>query len=268
MCEPNPVVAFSPSTTRRPPVLVKNEYDHQGLHTIGGIVARILDELCRAARPGMATADLDALARTLLDRHEAEATPRKEYGFPGDICISVNDEVVHGIPGDRILATGDLIKLDLTARHRGYVADATRMIVLDGAPDSPAARLADAARRACRAAIDNARVGMLLGDLGEIIQNEAGRSGFTIIEELCGHGVGRRTHEAPEVPNFHDKDNPGLLQSGLVIAIEPIISAGNGGIRRLGDGWTIATADGAWAAHYEETVIVWDHGLEVVTAIP
>ena len=118
------------------------------------------------------------------------------------------------------------------------------------------------------AAIDKARAGMLLGDLGEIIQNEAGQSGYRIIEELCGHGVGRRTHEAPEVPNFHDKDNPGLLRIGLVIAIEPIISAGNGSIRHLDDGWTIATADGAWAAHYEETVIVWDHGLEVVTAAP
>ena len=246
-------------------MLVKNEYDRQGLLHIGAIVAEVLEELCRTARPGMTTAGLDRLAAELLHARGAEATPRKEYGFPGLLCISVNDEVVHGVPGSRELREGDLIKLDLTADKRGYVADATRMTLLPpGTPE--AARLAEAAKRACLAAVAAARPGMELSRLGGIIHEVAGRDGFQVVKELCGHGVGRRTHEEPEVPNFADRNNDGVLREGMVIAIEPIISPGSGGIRGLADGWTMATVDGAWAGHYEETIIVDADGATVATA--
>lgn len=236
-------------------MLVKNEYDRLCLMEIGGVVAGVLDELCALARPGMTTAALDALAAEMLRAHGAEATPRKEYGFPGRLCISVNDEVVHGIPGGRELREGDLVKLDLTADRRGYVADATRMALLPPASET-AARLAACARETCHAAVRAAKAGMSLLELGSLIQDGVKAQGFRVIKQLCGHGVGRRPHEEPEVPNYADSTNTRVLREGMVIAIEPIISGGSGNIRTLDDGWTIATQDGAWAAHYEETVII------------
>ncbi len=245
---------------------VKNEYDRQGLLAIGRVVAEILDDLCRYAEPGLTTADLDRRAAELLLERGAESTPAKEYGFPGKLCISVNDEVVHGIPGDRVLRGGDLIKLDLTADKRGFVADATRMVILPGGAGGEAALLAASARRACLAAIAGARPGVSLTELGGIVQQSVRVDGFKVVRELCGHGVGRRTHEEPEVPNFPDRSNAVVLRQGMVITIEPIISAGNGSIRSLDDGWTVATGDGAWSAHYEETVIVGENGAEIATA--
>ncbi len=245
---------------------VKTEYDRQGLLAIGSIVAQVLQTLADAAQPGLTTLALDDLAARLLHEAGAEATPRKEYNFPGHLCISVNDEVVHGIPGDRILRPGDLVKLDLTADKRGYVADATRMAVLEPATDQTEF-MARTARSACLAAIARARAGMSLKELGGVIQDEVGRLGFRVVKELCGHGVGRRVHEAPEVPNYPDRLNVGILREGMVIAIEPIISWGEAVVVPVGDGWTLRTRDGAWAAHYEETVIIGLEGAEVATRL-
>lgn len=243
---------------------IRNENDHEGLQIIGGIVADVLAALCAAATPGMTTEELDVLAGKLLFKNEADATPRKEYGFPGRLCVSVNDEVVHGVPGKRVLKPGDLIKMDLTADRRGFVADATRMVVLEGG-GSEAGRLADSARRACWAAIGAARVGMRLGDLGGVIEESVARDGFHVIKEMSGHGVGRRIHEEPEVPNFDDSANLGVLEQGMVIAIEPILSVLPCGLRFLDDGWTVATDAGCLAGHYEETVLIGRGGAEVLT---
>lgn len=238
--------------------------DREGMLIIGGIVARVLDTLCQSAAPGMSTGDLDALAGELLFRHGADATPRKEYGFPGWLCISVNDEAVHGIPGSRELRRGDLIKMDLTADRRGYVADAARMVVL-GEDNPIAVKLIDSTRRACRAAIALARPGVRLGDLGAEVERVAREDGFNVIREFFGHGVGRHTHEEPAVPNFDDKSNAEVLEKGMVIAIEPIFSTGSCRLRRLPDGWTMTTDDGSLTGHYEETVLVGRDGGEVLT---
>lgn len=244
---------------------VKNAYSHQGILAIGDIVASILSELARAVLPGATTAGLDALAAKLLRAHGAEATPHKEFGFPARLCVSVNDEVVHGLPGPRILQPGDLVKIDLTADKNGYVADAARTIAVAPASDTHLL-LAETARRACAAAAAVAKPGSRLTDLGAAIQREADRHGFRIVRELCGHGVGRRTHELPEVPNFADDDNHAVLREGTVIAVEPILTTGSGMVRRLADGWTVVTADGAPAAHHEETILIGADGAEVVTA--
>lgn len=238
--------------------------DREGLLIVGEIVARVLAVLCREASAGMTTGDLDARAGELLFKYGADATPRKEYGFPGWLCISVNDEVVHGVPGVRKLRDGDLIKMDLTADRRGYVADATRMVVL-GKGSLVAAQMMASARRACLAAIAVARPGVRLGDLGREVERVAEEDGFRVIRELSGHGVGRHTHEEPAVPNFDDESNLTVLEKGMVLAIEPIFSAGSCGLRQLGDGWTLATEDGALAGHYEETVLVGRDGAEVLT---
>lgn len=248
-------------------MLVKNEYDRQGLLAIGKIVAEILGALSRHAKPGVSTRDLDDHARDLLAAAGAESTPAKEYRFPGRLCISVNDEVVHGIPGERVLREGDLVKLDLTADKHGFVADATRMVLLEPA-GGVAECLAACATRACRAAIALARPGMELSKLGAAIHKIVSDSGFSVVKDLCGHGVGRHTHEEPEVPNFADRSNRDRLKKGSVITIEPIINAGRGGVRSLADGWTIVTADRSLSAHYEETIIVGDDGGEIVTVSP
>ncbi len=245
-------------------MLAKTEYDRQGLRTIGGIVATVLGRLVAAARPGVTTADLDRLAGDSLRELGAEATPRKEYGFPGRLCISVNDEVVHGIPGQRLLSPGDLVKFDLTADRRGYVADATRMALLAPA-DPEAVRLADTAREICHAAVGSARAGTRLEDLGRFIEAAARERGFAVFREFCGHGVGRHTHEEPEVPNYPDSRNRTVLRKGMVIAIEPILAAGRPMTKRRADGWTMVTTDGALSAHYEETVIIGRDGAEIVT---
>ncbi len=234
------------------------------MFAIGKIVADTLEELCRYAQPGVTTRQLDDLALKMLTASGAESTPAKEYKFPGQLCISVNNEVVHGIPGTRILREGDLVKLDLTADKRGFVADATRMVML---PPTGALteKLSDCAREACNLAIANAKPGMELRALGGIIQTFVTSQGFKVIKDLCGHGVGRHTHEEPEVPNYPDRTNRDRLKVGSVFTIEPIISAGKGSILSLDDGWTIVTADHALSAHYEETVILDENGCEIIT---
>lgn len=244
---------------------VRTDYDLYGMRGIGGIVAEVLDRLCLAAVPGMTTGRLDELAGLFLDEFGASPTPLKEYGFPGRVCVSVNDEVVHGVPGSRVLREGDLLKLDLTADKLGFVADATRMVALAPADDL-SLRLAESAKKACLAAVAAAREGVTLNSLGGVIEKSVARDGFRVIRELCGHGIGRRVHEEPEVPNYPDGCNPSVLRGGMVITIEPIISAGTVSLLRLADGWTLATADRARSAHYEETVVVGGEGCEIVTA--
>ncbi len=245
-------------------VIVKNDYDREGLQAIGAIVADILETLCLNAVPGVTTGQLDQLAKELLAANGAESTPAKEYQFPGQLCISVNNEVVHGIPGDKVLKDGDLVKLDLTADKHGFVADATRMALL--APqDELAVRLSDCATRACRTAIASAKAGMEVKELGGIVEQVVHASGFEVVRDLCGHGVGRHAHEGPEVPNYFDRNNRGKLKNGSVITIEPIISAGSARVRQLRDGWTIVTMDRSLSAHYEETIVVGETGSEIIT---
>lgn len=244
---------------------VRNEYHRQGLLEIGRIVATVLDDLGRSVRPGVSTAWLDDRARLLLAGFGASSAAASEYGFPGSVCVSVNDEVAHGIPGARVLDEGDMVKLDLSAGKGGFVADAARTVVVSPS-GSVAQALADCARRSCLAAIANARAGVALSALGALVDGMASQCGFHVVRELCGHGLGRRTHERPEVPNFDDRENHGVLEHGMVIAIEPILSSGTGEVRDSGDGWTVFTADGALAAHHEETIIIGEDGAEVTTA--
>lgn len=243
---------------------VKHEYSRQGLLAVGRIVATVLEELIREVKPGLATARLDERAKELLDKFGAAAVAAAEFGFPANLSVCVNDEVAHGLPGDRELREGDLVKLDLTARKNGFVADAARMAVVPPASAETMA-LAESCRLACHIAIAGARVGVGLSALGALVDREAVARGFRVVRELRGHGVGRRVHEQPEVPNFEDSGNADVLGKGTVIAIEPIFTPGSGEIRDKGDGWTLVTADGAWAGHYEETVIIGEDGAEVAT---
>jgi methionyl aminopeptidase len=179
------------------------------------------------------------------------------YGFPGDVCICVNDEVVHGIPGDRVIRPGDLVKLDLTAEKDGYHTDSALSIeVAPPSPNGKARELAHCAERAFRQALGAARAGNRTKDIGRTIEREVRRRGFHVVRELGGHGIGRTIHELPSVPNYADFSAQHKLTEGLVITIEPIIAAGTGNVSLDKDGWTYRTADGSLSAHYEHTIVI------------
>jgi methionyl aminopeptidase len=206
-------------------------------------------------RPGITTAELSEIGARVLAAHGAHSSPPMVYGFPGDVCISVNDEVVHGIPGKRVIQPGDLVKLDLTAEKDGFHTDSAVSIEVP-----PASRqsheLSHCAEKAFRQALGAARAGNRTKDIGRAVEREVRRRGFRVVPELGGHGVGRTIHEEPRVPNFAEPEARHKLTEGLVITIEPIIVSGNGKVSLDRDGWTVRTDDGSLSAHYEHTVVI------------
>jgi methionyl aminopeptidase len=234
---------------------IKSREELDKLKAIGRIVRIALEKAAAAVRPGVTTRELDGIGKRVLDEHGAESAPPKVYRFPGALCISVNDEAIHGIPGDRVVQAGDLVKLDLVAEKDGYFADAA-VTVRAGTVSPQAEALARCAESAFRRALRVARAGYRVHDIGREVESEARRGGFSVMRELCGHGVGRTIHEAPTVPNYYDPAQRTRLTEGLVITIEPILAAGRGRGVLQRDGWTIRTADGSLSAHYEHTVVV------------
>lgn len=234
---------------------IDNEEDLRGMEAAGAAVAETLRELRAFVRPGVTTGELDALAAETLARHGARSAPRLVYDFPGTICISVNDEAVHGIPGRRELHPGDLVTLDVTAELRGYFADAA--ITVPVPPVSPrATALVEAAEAAFWRGADAARAGTPLREVGRAVEREVRSRGFHVLRDLCGHGIGRSIHEAPSVLNYYDPRDRTVLSDGLVLALEPIVATGTERTRLARDGWTVRSADGSLAAHFEHTIVV------------
>jgi methionyl aminopeptidase len=234
---------------------IKSQAELRKLQVIGRIVRLTLEEMAAAVRPGVTTAALDSIGAAVLARHGAESSPPLVYGFPGTACISVNDEAIHGIPGARTLTEGDLVKLDVTAQRDGFVADAA-VTVRVGQVSATADALARCAETAFRQGLKAARAGNRVCEIGRAVEREVRRCGFSVIRELCGHGVGRTIHEEPCVPNHYDPRFRAKLTDGLVITIEPIIAAGGGRAELQPDKWTMRTGDRSLAAHYEHTVVV------------
>lgn len=225
------------------------------LQAIGRIVGKTLREMAGHARPGISTAELDAIGAKLLAAAGARSAPPLVYGFPGAVCISVNDEIVHGVPGERSIAPGDLVKLDLTAEKDGYMADAALTVAVPPATEA-ALRLAACTERAFDRAMREARARRRVSDIGAAVEREVRRSGFNVVRELCGHGIGRTIHEEPQVPNYCDPHQRTRLTEGLVITVEPIIAAGDGSAYLASDRWTMKTADRSLAAHFEHTLVI------------
>jgi methionyl aminopeptidase len=234
---------------------IRNQTQLEKLRAIGKIVRRALDRTAAAVRPGITTAELDTIGARVLAEHGAESAPPKVYGFPGALCISVNDEAIHGIPGSRVIQPGDLVKLDLVAEKDGYYADAA-VTVAAGEAGETARLLARCAESAFHMGVKEARSGNRVCDIGRAVERETNRCGFQVMRDLCGHGVGRTIHEPPSVPNYYEPRLRARLTEGLVITIEPIIAAGWGKGELQSDKWTIRTADRSWSAHYEHTVVV------------
>jgi methionyl aminopeptidase len=235
---------------------IESADDWKGLRRAGRVAHLTLEALEASVRPGVSTADLDAVAARVFAAHGARSAPAMLYGFPRTVLISVNDEVVHGIPGPRRLESGDLVKLDVTLEKDGYIADAAARTVIVGPGSDVAQRLAACARAAFTSALAVAKAGNKVNAIGRAVETEVRRHGLTVVRGLTGHGVGRAIHEAPSVPNHYDPWQKDVLTDGLVLTIEPIISAGSERVRQDTDGWTVRTSDGSWSAHYEHTLVV------------
>jgi methionyl aminopeptidase len=234
---------------------IRSQRDFDKLRVIGRIVRLALDRTAASVRPGITTRELDEIGARVLAEYGAESAPPKIYGFPAALCISVNEEAIHGIPGDRVIRAGDVVKLDLVAEKDGYFADAA--VTLTAGLASPlAAALIRCAESAFHLACRVARAGNRVYEIGRAVERETQRCGFHVLRDLYGHGVGRTIHEAPNVPNFHDPRARSRLTEGLVITIEPILSAGTSKGEVQNDRWTIRTSDGSLAAHYEHTVAI------------
>ena len=244
---------------------IKSDADRRGLQAAGLVVHKTLEALAAAVRPGVTTAHLDAVAARIFDAHGARSAPALVYGFPGTVLISVNDEVVHGIPGLRRIERGDVVKLDVTVERDGYMADAARTVVVEGG--SPVARrLTRCAERAFEAALDVATAGRKVREIGRAVERVVRAEGFTVIRSLTGHGIGRTIHEPPSVPNHFDPWQQDELTDGLVLTIEPIICAGRDAVVHDDDGWTIRTRDGSLAAHHEHTMVITRGRPQILTA--
>jgi methionyl aminopeptidase len=234
---------------------IESKADLEGVTEAGRVTSETLDALARHVREGVTTAELDAIAAEVLARNGARPAPAIVYGFPGTVLISVNDEIVHGVPGRRRLGRGDLVSLDVTVEKDGYVADAARSVIV-GDGSRMARELIAAAEAALAAALAVARAGVRVNEIGRAVQNEVRRRGFSVVRGLCGHGVGRTIHESPEVPNVYDRAQRDVLTEGLVLTIEPMITAGSSAAVQGQDGWTLRTRDGSLAAHCEHTLVI------------
>jgi methionyl aminopeptidase len=233
----------------------------------GHILAETLALLSSRVVPGISTAELDALGEEFIRSHDgAEPAFKGLYGFPGSVCVSINQEIVHGIPSrKRVLSQGDIISLDVGVKYRGYFTDAAATVPV-GKVTPETERLLDVTRQALEAGIAAARVGNHIGDIGAAIFGVVERAHFTVAQDLVGHGVGVEPHEEPQVPNYGKPKRGKPLVPGLTLAIEPMVNIGGSATRTLADKWTVVTADGTRSAHFEHTVAVTENGPRVLTA--
>ena len=226
-----------------------------GMRAAGAVVRKMIESMKKHVRPGVTTAELDAIGGEVMRLEGAQSAPALVYGFPGVNCISVNDEAVHGVPANREIREGDLVKLDVTVEKNGFMADAAVTVAVGEVPEE-SLRLIACAERAFEKAMLVARAGFRVSEIGRAVEREVRRSGFSVIRDLGGHGIGRTIHEEPRVPNYADPEASQILTEGLVITVEPIIAAGSGRAVVAKDGWTVKTADGRPSAHYEHTLVI------------
>jgi len=245
-------------------VLRKTPQQIAHMRRAGSIVAEMHEACTRAAKPGATTADLDAAARDVLERRRARSNFLGYRGFPAVACISPNEVIVHGIPDGRVLEEGDIVSIDCGAIVDGWHADAAITVPV-GAIDDGDRLLLETTRASLHAAIAATLEGNRLGDIGAAVEATVKDAGFGLVREYVGHGIGTAMHEEPDVPNYGPAGRGLRLRAGMVLAIEPMVTAGRPASRVLADGWTVVTADGSRAAHFEHTVAVTDSGPEVLT---
>ena len=245
---------------------VKNESEIQKMREAGKVTAAVLKLMTEMVKPGVSTLELDIAAEKTIRSFGATPLFLGYYGFPASICASVNEEVVHGIPKkDRILKSGDIISIDTGARLDGFCSDAAITLGIGKVSDE-AQRLMDVTKKSLFKAIGQVKAGRRLGDVQHAVETFAELNGMGVVRDYCGHGIGRNMHEELSIPNFGKAGTGPLLQAGMVLAIEPMLTAGDYKVRELEDGWTVVTRDGSLAAHFEHTVAVTANGSEILTA--
>jgi methionyl aminopeptidase len=228
------------------------------------VASNVLDEVSRFIQPGVTTREVDEFAAGRMKQHGARSAFYNYRDFPRQICISVNDEVVHGLGGPRVLRFGDIVSLDIGIRYNGFVGDTARTVAVGGC-GVLAQKLMDVTERALYEGISQAHSGNRVVDISRAIQNYVEGNGFSIVREFVGHGVGRTVHEDPQVPNFYDGKKSERLRPGMTLAIEPMVNAGLPGVKILNDGWTVVTQDGSLSAHFEHTVLITESEPEILT---
>jgi len=243
---------------------LKSKSDLAMLRESGRILAEVIFELEKSVVPGITTAEIDRVAEDLISRRKVAPAFKGYRGFPAVACVSVNEEIVHGIPGSRMIKDGDNVSIDLGVNYRGYFSDAA-VTVIAGSPFPDMARLVGVTRQALYEGIKAAVVGCRLGDVSHAIQNFVEKNGFSVVREFVGHGIGRQLHEEPEVPNYGMPGRGPLLKEGMVLAIEPMVNMGTWRSEILDNGWTAVTGDGLPSAHFEHTVAVTEQGPEILT---
>ncbi len=245
-------------------VYLRDRREIEAIRAAARLVARTLDLLGREIRPGVTTAELDRLAESFIRGHGGRPAFKGYRGFPASICPSVNDEVVHAIPGPRRLAEGDVVGVDAGVEMGGYFGDSARTFAV-GEVSSEAKRLMQVTREALLEGVAQARAGNRIGDISHAIQTYVEHHGYSIVRSLVGHGIGREMHEEPQVPNFGPPDRGPRLMVGQVLAIEPMVNVGGPDVVTKSDGWTVVTRDGSLSAHFEHTVAVGPNGPEILS---
>ncbi|GMU03458.1 type I methionyl aminopeptidase [Corallococcus caeni] len=247
------------------PVELKSPDEIALMREAGRIVCEILDELEKAVAPGVSTWELDALAEQLIAQKGARPAFKGYHGFPGVLCASVNQEVVHGIPSrKRRLVAGDLMKLDFGVVYRGFFGDSARTVPV-GKVTAEAQALVDATRQSLEKAIQVMQPGNRIGDIGHAVQRHVEARGFSVVRDFTGHGIGRKLHEPPQVPNYGQAGAGMKLRPGMVLAVEPMVNQGTPDVEVLEDEWTAVTVDGKLSAHFEHTILISERGPEVLT---
>lgn len=248
-------------------ISLKTKDQIKAMREAGRITGEALCAAREVIRPGVTTKHIDGVIRTYIEKCGARPSFLGLYGFPGSACISINEQVIHGIPsGDVVLREGDIVKVDVGAYKGGFHGDAARTFAV-GAISPEAQQLIDVTRESFFKAVEQVRVGARLGDIGFAVQNYCESFGYGVVRDYVGHGVGHDLHESPDVPNYGKAGRGLRLMAGMTFAIEPMINAGTEKVRQLSDGWTVVTADGALSSHYENTVALTEDGVELLTLV-
>jgi methionyl aminopeptidase len=245
-------------------IILKTERDLEAMRPACAVAARVLDEVVRYVKPGVVLQDVDEFAAGRIKAFGAKSAFLGYRKYPCHICISVNDQVVHGLAGPREIKFGDIVSLDVGVIYNGFVGDTARTVAVGGC-SVEAQRLMDVTEKSLHEGIAQAVPGNRVVDISRAIQNYVESHGFSVVREFVGHGVGRSMHEEPQVPNFVEKKPSPRLRPGTTIAIEPMVNAGRPGVKMLNDGWTVVTQDGSLSAHFEHTVLITESEPEILT---
>ncbi|MGG5254627.1 type I methionyl aminopeptidase [Neobacillus sp. SM06] len=247
-------------------IICKTPREIEIMREAGRIVALTHQELKKHLVPGVTTKELDELAEDFIRKHDAFPSFKGYNGFRGSICTSVNQELVHGIPGDRVLHDGDIISIDIGAKYNGYHGDSAWTYAV-GKIDDESQRLLDVTEESLYEGLKEAKPGERLSNISHAIQKFVETNGFSIVREYVGHGVGKDLHEDPDIPHYGPPNKGPRLRPGMVLAIEPMVNAGNRYVKTLSDNWTVVTADGKRCAHFEHTIAITESGFEILTKL-